>query len=132
MLDNENYISIINAYKEFDIQIVIWEGLSENDIMKKMLLLNAGQRPVYSTHQYELLFLHKMKEVEPELKQNGITLCRERDEKYFKIRKGERTVGEYQMSSIIIALQSLIEKKPLRIAPANMIEWDSHSFFEAE
>lgn len=132
VLDNENYNSIINAYKEFDIQIVIWEGLSENDIMKKMLLLNAGQRPVSSTHQYELLFLHKMKEVEPELKQNGITLCRERDKKYFKIKKGERSVGEYQMSSIIIALQSLIEKKPLRIAPANMIEWDSDSFIEAE
>ena len=132
VLDDEKYNSLINAYKEFDIQIVIWEGLSDNDIMKKMLLLNAGQRPVSSTHQYELLFLHKMKEVEPELKQNGITLCRERDEKYFKIKKGERLVGEYQMSSIIIALQSLIEKKPLRIAPANMIEWDSDSFFEAE
>lgn len=130
VLDEENYKNIIHAYKEFDIQIVIWEGLSENDIMKKMLLLNAGQRPVSSTHQYELLFLHNINEVKSKL--DGITLYRERDEKYFKIKKGERLVGEYQMSSIIIALQSLIEKKPLRIAPANMIEWDSDSFFEAE
>ena len=130
VLDEENYNSIIDAYKKFEIQIVIWEGLSENDIMKKMLLLNAGQRPVSSTHQYELLFLHKINEVNTKL--DGIALYRERDEKYFKIKKGERSVGEYQMSSIIIALQSLIEKKPLRIAPANMIEWDSDSFFETE
>ena len=130
VLDEENYNSIIDAYKKFEIQIVIWEGLSENDIMKKMLLLNAGQRPVSSTHQYELLFLHKINEVNTKL--YGSALYRERDEKYFKIKKGERSVGEYQMSSIIIALQSLIEKKPLRIAPANMIEWDSDSFFETE
>lgn len=130
VLDEETYNSIIDAYKKFEIQIVIWEGLSENDIMKKMLLLNAGQRPVSSTHQYELLFLHKINEVNTKL--YGIALYRERDEKYFKIKKGERSVGEYQMSSIIIALQSLIEKKPLRIAPANMIEWDSDSFFETE
>ena len=130
VLDEENYNSIIDAYKKFEIQIVIWEGLSENDIMKKMLLLNAGQRPVSSTHQYELLFLHKINEVNTKL--DGIALYRERDEKYFKIKKGERSVGEYQMSSIIIALQSLIEKKTLRIAPANMIEWDSDSFFETE
>ena len=130
VLEEENYNSIIDAYKKFEIQIVIWEGLSENDIMKKMLLLNAGQRPVSSTHQYELLFLHKINEVNTKL--DGIALYRERDEKYFKIKKGERSVGEYQMSSIIIALQSLIEKKPLRIAPSNMIEWDSDSFFETE
>jgi len=131
VFDKESYNSIINAYKEFDIQIVIWEGLSENDIMKKMLLLNAGQRPVSSTHQYELLFLHKINEIIPKLGET-IKLYRERDGEYYKIKRGDRSVGEYQMSSIIIALQSLIEKKPLRIAPANMIEWDSDSFFEAE
>lgn len=131
VLDEENYNSIIDAYKKFEIQIVIWEGLSENDIMKKMLLLNAGQRPVSSTHQYELLFLHKINEVTPKLGET-IKLYREKDGNYFKIKKGDRSVGEYQMSSIIIALQSLIEKKPLRIAPANMIEWDSDSFIETE
>ena len=131
VLDPEKYNTIISAYREFDIQIVIWEGLSENEIMKKMLFLNAGQRPVSSTHQYELLFLHKINEVIPKLG-DTIKLYREKDVNYFKIKKGERSVGEYQMSSIIIALQSLIEKKPLRIAPANMIEWDSDSFFEAE
>ena len=131
ILDAENYKSIVDAYRKFDIQIVIWEGLSENEIMKKMLFLNAGQRPVSSTHQYELLFLHKINEVIPKLGKT-IKLYREKDPNYFKIKKGERSVGEYQMSSIIIALQSLIEKKPLRIAPANLIEWDSDSFFEAE
>lgn len=131
VLDSDKYDNIIKAYQKFDIQIVIWEGLSENDIMKKMLFLNAGQRPVSSTHQYELLFLHKINEVIPKLGET-IKLYRERDGNYFKIKKGDRSVGEYQMSSIIIALQSLIEKKPLRIAPANMIEWDSDSFFEAE
>lgn len=131
VLNEEKYDTIINAYHDFEIQIVIWEGLSENEIMKKMLFLNAGQRPVSSTHQYELLFLHKINEVKPKLG-DTINLYREKDPNYFKIKKGERSVGEYQMSSIIIALQSLIEKKPLRIAPANLIEWDSDSFFEAE
>lgn len=111
--------SIINAYKNYEVTLSIWTGLSDDSIVNKMLLLNAGQRAVSSTHQYELLFLHFF---DKKIFENvDVELFRERDRDYFKIKSGKRIPGQYQLSSIIVALQSLIDEKPYRISPANFI-----------
>ena len=81
-----------------------------------MLTLNAGQRSVSSTHQFELLFLHYFKKLNLT---NDIKIFRERDSEFGKLKRGERKLGEYLMSSIVIALQSYIEKQPLRISQVN-------------
>ena len=36
-------------------------------------------------------------------------------------------VGQYTLASVIIALQSYIEQKPLRVAPTNYLEFDTSS-----
>lgn len=114
---------ILDAYNRYDIYLAIWTNLSDAEIIKKMLVLNAGQRPVSSTHQYELLFLHYFDN--DKLNLQGVQLLREKDADYFRVHRGEREVGQYTLASVIIALQSFIEHKPLRIAPANYIEIDS-------
>ncbi|MBQ0088676.1 MAG: hypothetical protein KBT27_05035 [Prevotellaceae bacterium] len=128
LFDESYFTRLMDAFRKFDILLVVWAGLSSEDVVKKMLLLNAGQRPVSSTHQYELLFLHIFDGSKISVPE--VTLLRERDLHYFSVKKGDRNVGEYTMSSIIIALQSLIEKKPLRVAPANLIQWDTDALFD--
>ncbi len=111
------------AYREYDVYVAIWTNLSDVEIIQKMLVLNAGQRPVSSTHQYELLFLHYFDK--NKIQVPFVQLLREKDPDYFRVRKGDRKVGQYTMTSIIIALQSFIEQKPLRIVPTNYIDVDS-------
>lgn len=124
------YNDIVEAFKHFDIMLVVWAGLTQEEVVKKMLLLNAGQRPVSSTHQYELLFLHVFDN--SNISVPNVRLFRERDARYFAVKRGERNIGEYPMSSAIISLQSLIEKKPLRVIPANLIQWDTDSILDFE
>ena len=60
LLENNHALldKYIEAYRSFDIIINIWVNLSQEEIIRKMLTLNAGQKGVTSTHQFELLFLH--------------------------------------------------------------------------
>lgn len=109
---------LISAYKSSDIILNVWSGLTDEEIVKKMLTLNAGQRSVSSTHQFELLFLHCFKNLRLS---NQIRIIREKDNDYVKVKRGERKLGEYLMSSIIIALQSYVEKQPLRINQVNKL-----------
>lgn len=121
----------LGAYHDYDINLVIWTGLSDSEIIEKMLILNAGQKPVSSTHQYELLFLHYFDKDKIKLPKN-VQLVREKEQNYFKVHRGERIVGQYTLASIIIALQSYIEQKPLRVAPTNYLEFDTSSSITQE
>lgn len=126
VLDDEESSKLLDAYREYDMYFAIWTNLTDAEIVKKMLVLNAGQRPVSSTHQYELLFLHYFDHDKIQMPE-GVTLVREKDKDFYKVRRGERQVGQYTMSSIIVALQSYIEGTPLRIAPANYIVMDPNA-----
>lgn len=108
----------IDALKKFDIIVNIWSGLTDQEIIKKMLTLNAGQRSVSSTHQFELLFLHCFKHLQFS---KQVRILREKDLDYNNVRRGDRKFGEYLMSSIVIALQSYIEEQPLRISQVNKL-----------
>lgn len=101
------------AFQRFDIYFILWGGLNSKRIIHKMLVLNAGQRPVSLTHQYELLFLFVWEEVK---KTSGIKLFRERDPQATKIKAGDRKAGEYMFSSVIAGLRSYLENKPKRIS----------------
>lgn len=125
LFDDNNIDRIIESYRNYEVTLSIWCGLNDDDIVRKMLVLNAGQRAVSSTHQYELLFLHFFDE--NKLAFDNVRLVREKEPDYFKVRAGKRNVGEYPLASIIVAVQSLIDKKPYRVTPANFISLDQGS-----
>lgn len=131
--DKINIKNLMNCYAQQDIVLNIWSGLNDEEIINKMLTLNAGQRSVSSTHQFELMFLHYFKKLEVP---KGVQIIRERGDEYFSVKKKERKCGQFLMSSIIIAIQSLIERKPVRIQTVNnlrtndsVVEESSASFF---
>lgn len=117
----EELHKIINAYKRFEIVLYVWTGLNDDEIIKKMLILNAGQRSVSSTHQFELMFLHYFSQLSIP---HGVRIIREKDSDYFAVKNKDRQCGQFLMSSIIIALQSFLEKEPIRIQPANALRID--------
>lgn len=131
--ENINIENLMKCYAQQDIILNIWSGLNDEEIINKMLTLNAGQRSVSSTHQFELMFLHYFKKLQVP---KGVQIIRERDDEYFSVKKKERKYGQFLMSSIIIAIQSLIERKPVRIQTVNalrindsVVEESSASFF---
>lgn len=131
--DKINIENLMKCYAKQDIVLNVWSGLNDEEIINKMLTLNAGQRSVSSTHQFELMFLHYFKKLEVP---RGVQIIRERDEEYFSVKNKERKCGQILMSSIIIAIQSLIERKPVRIQTVNalrindsVVEESSASFF---
>lgn len=120
LLDNTaliNVSKIEEIYKHFDVYLYVWSGLSEKEIIQKMLILNAGQRKVSIGHQYELMFLQIFKDHQLTQK---VSLFREKEEKYTQVKIGKRTIGEFIFSSTIIGIQSLIAGKPVRLSPENL------------
>lgn len=134
LTDNQiNIQSLMNCFAQQDVVLNIWSGLNDEELINKMLTLNAGQRSVSSTHQFELMFLHYFKKLQVP---KDVQIIRERDAVYFSVKNRERERGQILMSSIIVAIQSLIEQKPLRIQTANslcindtVVEESSASFF---
>lgn len=122
---------LLSLYAQYDIYFAIWDGLSDDDIIKKMLILNAGQRSVSSVHQFELLFLHFFDDNKLNLDRH-IHLYREKQKEYFRIKRGTRKVGEYALASIIIALQSYVEGKPLRVDPSNRVKFEDDTPVEGD
>ena len=130
ILDAEYRSKVLDSFRKYDLYFVIWTGLTDNEVVEKMLVLNAGQRPVSSTHQFELLFLHYFDKEKLNYSRN-IRLLREKEPDYYKMKHGERKVGQYALSSIIIAIQSFLQAKPLRIASANKVVFEEDSVGDA-
>lgn len=123
ILDSEYRGKVLNAYMKYELYFVVWEGLKDQEIVEKMLVLNAGQRPVSSTHQFEILFLHYF-DKDKLIYNSNIRLLREKDPDYYMVKHGKRKTGEYALTSIIIAIQSYLQAKPLRIASANKLIYE--------
>ena len=115
--------SLVEKFKIFEVYFFIWSGLDDNEVIRQMLVLNAGQKSVSSTHQFELLFLHFFEKEKLNI-QRPVTLLREKDPRYRKVQRGDRSVGEYSMASVVIALQSFINGRQLRIHTVNKINLD--------
>ncbi len=119
---NDRY-KLDEVFKNYDIYFVIWTNLTENEIIKKMLILNAGQKPVSSRHQFELIFLHIEKELSAFLSNKGIHIYREKDPNFSKLKK-ERKPGEYALSTLVTALLSLATGKPQRVSSELIYKYD--------
>lgn len=115
LFENNEFETIRNAYSNFEVYFIVWLNLSPKRVIHKMLVLNAGQKSVTITHQFELLFLYLWEDLQKELK-GEIRLFREKDKEAFAIKRGKREVGDYLFSSIIVGLRSFIEKKPVRVS----------------
>lgn len=120
LIETEEIEKISATFESYDIYFTIWTGLTEKEVIQKMLLLNAGQKSVSKTHQFELLFLHFYETTKP--LHNKINLFREKDAKANDIKRGNRDIGEFMFSSIIVSLQSLVEGKPLRVSTEKLID----------
>lgn len=107
-----NIWTLEDVYKNYDIYIHLWIGLSEIDTIRQMLILNAGQKKVSTAHQYELMYLRYFKSLSPI---DDINLVRFKARDAMKVARGERSVGDYLVTSIIIAMQSYIAGKPIRL-----------------
>ncbi|TDD77200.1 hypothetical protein [Flavobacterium caseinilyticum] len=111
---NGEFDEIKTSFQDFDVYFVVWIDLTPKKVIHKMLVLNAGQRSVSKTHQFELLFLYLWEDLRIQLK--DITLYREKESDANKIKSGTRNSGDYMFTSVIVALRSFLEKKPLRVS----------------
>lgn len=114
MIASGEILNVRQAFKSFGIYFIVWAGLDEKEVVQKMLVLNAGQKAVSKTHQFELLFLHFFNDIRT--KHNKIELFREKDESAANIKNGKRHAGQFMFSSFIVGLQSFAEQKPLRVS----------------
>lgn len=89
----------------------LWCGLSPEQEVRKMLILNAGHKPVNIRHQLELLF-QNIYPIFESVKNGSIKLLREKEVSSINSSK-TRTVGTYQFSHLISALLSFVEAKPI-------------------
>lgn len=120
LIEEDEVDKIQSVFQDFEVYFTIWSGLGEKEIIRKMLVLNAGQKSVSKTHQFELLFLHFYEDV---VRQNKhVALFREKDERANDVKTGKRSPGEFMFPSLIVALQSMVVGKPLRVSTEKLIE----------
>lgn len=101
--------SLLDLIAKNTLWIELWVGLTENEQIKKMLLLNAGHKSVSIKHQIELLFssyLPIFKDAFP----GGIV--REREQSSMAYSKS-RTQGQFFFSHLVTAFESLKLGKPV-------------------
>lgn len=131
--DNRIHIvHLLESYGKFDVYFNIWTRQNDQQIIRRMLILNAGQKQVSSTHQFELLFLHFFEDQKLHYDQQKIVLVREKDKRFRSVQRGERDKGEFLMSSVVIALQSFINGRQLRISTVNKINLDDNKLLNHE
>lgn len=107
----------------------IWTNLTPKDEVNKMLILNAGHKPVKTQHQLELLFLHLI----PIIKKTDLEtfeLIREKESNSTLFSK-RRKKGQFHFSHLITSLLSLNEGKPIT-ANVNLIQKTQSSDYETE
>ena len=101
----------------------LWVNLELEDEIRKMLMLNAGHKPVTSRHQLELLFL------------NVLPVFRKKEDEDFSIKREKeisatsfsknRTCGSFHFAHLITSLLSLYRGKP--VAPSTSLIQSIHS-----
>jgi len=120
--DGKINIDFNEKYSEYQLYFTIWSNLSEDDLVKKMLILNAGHKAVSTQHQFEILFLNLWKSLNEKL--INIRVVREKDADFTSIKRGDRKEGEFLFSSVITSLMSLVLAKPQRISSEIIYKYD--------
>lgn len=120
--EGKTNIDFQKKYTTYTLYFTIWSNLSEPELVKKMLVLNAGHKAVSTQHQFEILFLNLWKSLNNKLTE--IRVVREKEQDFNSIKRGEREPGEYLFSSIITSLMSLVLAKPQRISSDIIYRYD--------
>lgn len=120
--DGKILVNFEEKYSNYELYFTIWSNLSEFELVKKMLVLNAGHKAVSTQHQFEILFLNLWKSINSKLIK--IKIVREKEPEFNQIKKGDRNAGEYLFSSIITSLMSLVLAKPQRISSELIYRYD--------
>ena len=120
LFKKDNSINVWNLkdkYSTFDLYMYIWMDLTTEEEIKQMLILNAGQKPMNLSHQFELMYMRLFEE--HNFDDDKIKILRSKDGKVT-----QRIIGNYMMSSVIIGALSLLNMKPMRLS-RDMIYKDS-------
>ncbi len=123
--DNFNIENCFANYQWFE----VWLNLSPKEEVNKMLILNAGHKPVKTQHQLELLFLNLI----PIIKKtdlNTFELIREKNSNSTVFSKN-RIKGQFHFSHLITSILSLHEGRPIT-ANVSLVHKTQSSDFEIE
>ncbi|RYJ42156.1 hypothetical protein [Flavobacterium beibuense] len=120
--DGKTKVDYEEKYKSYNLYFTIWTNLTETELVKKMLILNAGHKAVSTQHQFEILFLNLWKSLKDNNK--NITIIREKESQFNQVKRGNRNPGEYLFSTIITSLMSLVLAKPQRISSDIIYKYD--------
>ena len=132
---SNQYKEIENYYKNYDVYFSIWVNLNDKKIIEKMLLLNAGQKSVSKTHQFELLFLHIWDDLQADqnfMTKIGVQLFREKEAETNKIKTGNREVGQFVFSSVVVSLLSYLEGSPQRVSTDDLFPPDQSKINDSD
>lgn len=89
----------------------IWTNLTPEEEVNKMLILNAGHKPVKTKHQLELLFMTILPIIQ-QASGDSIQIVREKEVSSMAFSKG-RELGQFHFSTLITSILSIAERKPL-------------------
>lgn len=123
LFDPESFVNVNNIkqfYSNYPIYLYIWFNLPEKEAIKKMLILNAGQKKMPIHNQYELMYMHTFDHIT--LNEDSLELLRIKDERVNVIKKGNRMIGQYVIPTVVIGLQSFIAGKPVRLSEDMLYE----------
>jgi len=107
----------------------IWTGLTPDDEVNKMLVLNAGHKPVKTKHQLELIFRNILPII-VKVENKSFELIREKELSSIAFSKA-RKIGQFHFSQLIVSLLSLKEGKPVT-TNVNLIQKAQSTDFEIE
>lgn len=121
-------INIKNCFDSFQ-WFEVWTKLTPQEEVRKMLVLNAGHKPVKTQHQLELLFLNLIPIIKKsELKE--FELIREKKSNSTVFSK-YRVKGQFHFSHLITSILSFNEGKPIT-ANVNLVHKAQSSDFDID
>ncbi|WP_047447823.1 hypothetical protein [Alistipes sp. ZOR0009] len=101
---NYNINDLDNVFTHNHLWFELWTNLNSAQQVEKMLLLNAGHKPVKLKHQLELLFINDLlKEFSSKEKFNNFSLIREKEMNSTSFSKS-RDFGQFHFSQLISSL----------------------------
>lgn len=102
-LENEDNKQELSTYLDRKIRLEIWVGISFGAIAYRMLLLNAGQKPMSIKHQVEILSF-KLRDDLASI--NGIDIFTSKD------KRRRRQPGQFHLSVLAQSFQAWIQRQP--------------------
>ena len=104
----EHFKDIFNRNQWFE----IWQKLTPQEEVNKMLILNAGHKAVSPKHQIELLFSYALPTLKKIANNSDLSIIREKEKNSIRFSK-EREQFQFHLSHVITGLLSYYEGKVL-------------------